>query len=152
MIHYQLQCQAGHGFDSWFKDSATFERQAQGGLLSCPACGDTQVTRALMAPSLARSREPAPPAPLPARSGKRAAVAGAGMPDQVRAVLQRIREEVERSCDYVGADFAEEARRIHNGESERRGIYGETTPDEAAALAEDGVEFASVPWLPRSDA
>jgi hypothetical protein len=150
MIHYQLQCQAGHGFDSWFKDSATFDRQARRGLLSCPVCGDTQVSRALMAPSVARSREPAPPAP--AQAGKRAAVAGAGVPDQVRAVLQRMREEVERNCDYVGPDFAEEARRMHSGESERRGIYGETTPDEAASLADEGIEFASIPWLPRSDA
>ena len=73
------------------------------------------------------------------------------MPDHLRAMLQRVRAEIERTCDYVGAEFAEEARRIHNGASERRGIYGETTPDQAEALAEDGIEVARIPWVPRAD-
>ena len=73
------------------------------------------------------------------------------MPDHVRAVFQRLRAEVEQNCDYVGDSFADEARRIHNGESDRRGIYGETTPDEAEALAEEGIEVSSIPWVPRAD-
>ncbi len=74
------------------------------------------------------------------------------IPDQVRAVLQRLRGEVERRCEYVGDRFAVEARRIHEGESTRRGIYGEATPEQAERLAEDGIDVTQIPWLPRADA
>ena len=73
------------------------------------------------------------------------------MPDQVRAMLQKIRAEVEKNCDYVGEKFADEARRIHRGESDKRGIYGETSPTEAEALAEEGIEVSRIPWVPRAD-
>ena len=167
MIHYALQCREGHGFDGWFRDSAAFEAQAAGGLIACPNCADTKVTRALMAPAVTSGREkpaapPAAPSPAapssaaaspgPVASGKEQPAAVAGpMPDHVRAMLQRLRAEVERHCDYVGEQFAEEARRMHRGESERRGIYGEATPDQVEALAEDGIETARIPWVPRAD-
>ena len=77
--------------------------------------------------------------------------AGAGVPDKVRAVLQRLRAEVERNCEDVGADFAQEARRIHRGESERRAIYGDATPEQAETLADEGIEVARIPWVPRAD-
>jgi hypothetical protein len=73
------------------------------------------------------------------------------MPAHLRAMLQHIRGEVERNCDYVGPNFAEEARKIHNGESDKRGIYGETTPEQAEALADEGIEIASIPWVPLAD-
>ena len=95
-----------------------------------------------MAPAVARGA----PEQVPAK-----AVAGAAMPDHVRAMLQRLRSEVERNCDYVGPEFAQEARRIHTGESERRGIYGEATDAEAEALGEDGVRVARIPWVPRAE-
>lgn len=154
MIHYQLQCLKSHGFDGWFRDSAAFDAQASAGLVACPVCADTHISRALMAPSVAKGHA-APPEPVekvesvPAKAVVPGPVA---MPDHVRAVLQRMRAEVERHCDYVGPDFADEARRIQAGESERRGIYGETTPEQAEALAEEGIEVASIPWLPRADA
>jgi hypothetical protein len=161
MIHYQLQCAQGHGFDGWFPDSAAFDKQAKLGLVGCPVCAGTQVTRALMAPAL-RSRkqapppaEPAPPPAAPAAAppapGGPVAIAGDRMPDHVRAVLQRLRAEVERTCDYVGAQFADEALRIHRGEADARGIYGETTPEQAEALAEEGVDISRIPWVSRAD-
>jgi hypothetical protein len=73
------------------------------------------------------------------------------MPDHVRAMLQRVRAEVERNCDYVGGQFADEARRIHRGESDRRGIYGEASPADAEALADEGIEISRIPWVPRAD-
>lgn len=79
------------------------------------------------------------------------ALAGAVLPDQVRALLQRMRAEVETSCEHVGDRFAQEARAIHNGEAEARGIYGEATPEQAEALADDGIEIARIPWIPRAD-
>ncbi|MGE0221840.1 MAG: DUF1178 family protein [Acetobacteraceae bacterium] len=156
MIHYQVRCSQGHEFDGWFADSAGFERQAQLGLIECPACGDVKVTRALMAPAVStrestppQQESATPPAPSP---GPSAPMAAAGpMPALMVAMLQRVRAEVEKNCDYVGSSFAEEARKMHRGESDKRGIYGETTSDEADSLAEEGIEVARIPWVPRAD-
>ena len=168
MIHYQLRCGAAHEFDGWFQDSAGFDRLAAAGLVECPHCGGTQVVRALMAPAVRKSRRkvaaaappeekpadpaPAAPAPVPADSGGMSQRVAAGpIPAQLLAMLQRMRAEVEKSCDYVGDGFAEEARKIHNGQVEARGIYGEATEAEAEALAEDGIDIARLPWVPRAD-
>jgi hypothetical protein len=154
MIHYQLRCNDDHGFDGWFKDSASFDLQAKRGLLECPTCGSTKVQRALMTPSVpkkGRDAKAAPRAPAKKKPTPPIAVGGDRMPDQVRSMLQKLRSEVEKNCDYVGPEFANEARRIHNGESEKRGIYGEASPAEAEALADDGIEVANIPWVPRAD-
>jgi hypothetical protein len=154
MIHYDLRCAGGHEFDGWFRSSAAFDYQAAEGLLECPACGGTQVSRALMAPRLSRgAAEPAPaPEPKPVSGPPAMAVGGIPvMPDQMRAVLQRIRAEVEQKCDYVGPRFAEEARAIHEGAVPERPIYGEATDEQAEALAEDGINVARIPWVPRAD-
>jgi hypothetical protein len=154
MIHYDLHCSQDHAFDGWFKDSAAFERLAKRGLLECPHCGDAKVERALMRPAVAR-RDAAPePVPVPAPQPPpepAASVTGGPVPAQVRAMLQRMRAEVEKNCDYVGPQFAEEARKIHRGESDKRGIYGETSPDQAEALADEGIEISRIPWVPRAD-
>lgn len=152
MIHYQLRCDAGHEFDGWFKDSEGFETQSAAGLLACPSCGTVVVTRALMAPSISRknSKELVVAAEPPAEPVLPQA-AGGMIPDNVRSALQKLREEVEKNCDYVGADFAEEARRIHYGEAAPRGIYGESSDEDVESLAEDGIAFARIPWVPRND-
>ncbi len=176
MIHYALRCVQDHAFDGWFNSSESFDKQAKLGLLECPECGSTKVSRGLMAPAVpkkgrARLPEPVEPPspPAPAASAPEAApaappaqaiaapdaagnpLAGGHVPDQVRAMLQRLRSEVEKNCDYVGPEFAEEARKIHRGESDKRGIYGETTPEQAESLAEEGIEVARIPWVPRAD-
>lgn len=155
MIHYQLRCSQDHGFDGWFKDSSAFEKGAVAGFIDCPVCGDTKVRRDLMAPAIGKVRaEPAPAeaAPPPPAAPEPPAMTTAGpMPAQLLSLLQRMRAEVEKNCDHVGRDFAEEARRMHRGESERRGIYGEATSDEAEALAEEGIEVGQIPWVPRAD-
>lgn len=154
MIHYALRCDSAHEFDGWFKDSATFEKLAAGGLVTCPFCASTRVSRALMTPAIASRRrdEAAPePPPMPPVAMPEKAVAGQ-IPPALYAALARLRAEIERSCEYVGAGFAEEARRIHEGEAERRGIYGEATPEEAEALREEGIDVRSIPWVPRTEA
>lgn len=155
MIHYQLRCGRSHGFDGWFKDSASFEKQAARGLIECAECGGTDVERALMAPALAKresslapvaATEPPPP---PAASAEK--VATGRLPAQMLAVLQRMRAEVEKKCDYVGPDFADQARAMHRGEAEPKSIYGETTEEQAESLAEEGIAVARIPWVPRAD-
>jgi hypothetical protein len=160
MIHYQLRCDQDHEFDGWFNDSTGFEKQAKRGLIECPTCGATKVRRALMAPAVATrdttrdTPEPTPPVPVqqvlpPAQPP--GPPAGRPMPAQMIAMLQRMRAQVEKNCDYVGPASAEEARKIHRGEAEGRGIYGETTPEEAETLADEGIEIHSIPWVPPAD-
>lgn len=159
MIHYQLRCDDGHEFDGWFKDIAAFEKLARRGLVECPTCGGTGVKRALMAPAIGaaakRQGRPAasggPPVPAQPDPSPETAVAGPRIPAELLAKLQRMRAEIEARCDYVGRDFAAEARRIHAGESERSGIYGEASREEAEALREEGINVASIPWVPRAD-
>ncbi len=133
MILFTLRCSADHEFEAWFRDGAAYEAQAAAGEIACPECGDTTVVKAPMAPSVARTR--AEPSPA-----------------EVRRALQTLRRHVETNCDYVGDKFAEEARKIHKGESERRGIYGEATPQESRELADEGIEVARIPWVPPNDA
>lgn len=154
MIHYDLRCSDGHDFDGWYKDSAAFDRLAKRGLLECPHCGDTKVERALMRPAVPKKGNamvPLPPVPVPSPAPAQEAVANGPMPAKMRAMLQKMRAEVEKHCDYVGPQFAEEARKIHRGESDKRGIYGETTPEQAEALADEGIEFSRIPWVPPAD-
>ncbi|HEV7457992.1 MAG TPA: DUF1178 family protein [Roseococcus sp.] len=161
MIRFSLRCAEAHEFESWFKDGAAYDRMSAAGLVECPICGDTHVTKALMAPAIRKApgvkgRAEAPAAvpakpqatPPAAPSGR---VAAGPLPAQMLALLQRMRAEVEKNCDYVGPDFAEEARRIHQGEAEARGIYGEATEEETEALREEGIEVARLPWVPPSD-
>jgi hypothetical protein len=151
MIHYQLRCSQAHQFDGWFKDSASFEKQASLGLVECPECGGTEVQRALMAPAVSKGAAP-PPAPVPSQQPNPPGKAVSGpVPAMMLAMLQKIRAEVEKNCDYVGGDFAEEARRMHRGEIEQRGIYGEATEDQAEALQDEGIDVARIPWVPRAD-
>jgi hypothetical protein len=134
MIHYELKCRAEHVFEGWFPDSAGYESQAAAGEIACPVCGDTAIGKAPMAPRVQRSVTATGPSPAEALN-----------------MMRALRRTVESTCENVGENFAEEARKIHYGETEGRGIYGETTPDEAEALADEGIEFGRIPWVPTSD-
>ena len=159
MILYRLRCSKGHEFESWFKDSKTYERQEKKSLIGCVACGDVQVSRAPMAPRLGKGSRtvevekpaaPAAPQAPPAEQQQMAALAK-HMPKELREALLKVRTEVEKNCEHVGDKFAEEARKIHYGESDKRGIYGETSEEEAEALADEGIEFGRLPWVPKGN-
>ena len=163
MIRFALRCDNAHEFESWFKDGAAYDRMAEAGLVECPACGETRVGKALMTPAVAKApgvkgRPEAAPgtavvpaAPVAPPTAERPTMASGPMPAQVLALLQRMRAEVEKNCDYVGPRFADEARRIHQGEAESRGIFGEASDEEAEALRDEGIDIARLPWVPRSD-
>jgi hypothetical protein len=137
MILFKLRCAAEHEFEAWFRDGAAYERQAARRDIACPQCGDSVIEKAPMAPRVARQeRTPSVP-PSPA---------------QLRHMLQAVRRHVETSCENVGDRFAEEARAIHRGEAEARGIYGDATQAEAKALADEGIEVARIPWVAPNDA
>ncbi len=146
MILYRLQCRAGHDFEAWFLDGATYDRQAAAGDVSCPYCGTAKVAKAPMAPRLATragDRAPAPTGDAPAEA--RATEVAA----KILGAVEGIREHVEENFDYVGDEFADEARRIRKGEAEERGIYGEATPSEADALDDEGIKVYPLPFLRR---
>jgi hypothetical protein len=140
MIRYALLCDAGHAFESWFRDGGAFEAQAQRGLLACPQCGSDKIKKQIMAPAVA-VRETA--------SAKAQPVAMLGEGEaQMRAALRALHQHLRQNADDVGAGFAEEARKIHYGETDARAIYGQTSADEARALGEEGIEVLPVPILP----
>lgn len=162
MIHYQLHCGKDHDFDGWFANSSGFEEQQARGLIACPHCGNADVRRALMAPAIGKkgnaSVEPAmvaqegePVAPSSGGSAMPLAMPEPALSDQMIELIQKVRDEVEKNCDYVGTEFAEQARKIHYGEVDLRGIYGETTLDEAQELAEEGIAVTPLPFVPRTD-
>lgn len=136
MIRYALACETGHEFEGWFSASGDFDDQAERGLLSCPVCDTRAVRKQIMAPAVAGT-------------GKRDAAEG---PAQRRAMMMeamtRVRAHVTSEFDYVGNRFAAEARAIHEGRSEERGIYGEASPAQVKALVADGVPVAPLPPEP----
>jgi hypothetical protein len=138
MIRYALHCAAGHDFESWFRDSATYDDQVQRGLVACPECGMTRVAKRIMAPAVSM-REEGHAAPA-AMMGERE--------QQVRAMIAALHRHVRENAEHVGEAFAEEARRIHAGEAEERAIHGVATPREAMELREEGIAVLPLPPLP----
>lgn len=153
MIVFDLKCDHGHVFEAWFKDSATFERQRKRHDVGCAICGSTSIAKAPMAPRLGRGRttdSPEQDAPSAEKSyaiDPAAARAGALMKE-----LAQLRQHIEKTCEYVGPRFPEEARKMHYNETTKRSIYGEASDGEAADLADEGIEVARVPWVSRRDA
>jgi len=173
VIHYTLQCGRGHSFDGWFKSSDAFEDQSARGILECPLCGTPDVSRALMAPAVrTRGAEvehvaeaghvveaelpappadqtPAEPAPLRGEGGPPThAALSKGERERFIKAIRTLRQAVMSEGTDVGANFAEEARRIHYGEAEPRGIYGQADLEEARELVEEGIKILPLPQLP----
>ena len=155
MIRYALVCEKGHDFESWFADSAAYDKQIKRKLIACPHCGTAKVEKAIMAPRLAGSRkretpaEPATAAPAPEKAQEKAPVAMISPQEQeLRTKLKELRDHLTKNADHVGVKFPEEARKMHYGEIKHRSIYGEASPEDAKALAEEGIEFHPLPILP----
>jgi len=135
MIRYALACEHGHEFEGWFGSSSDFDDQQARGLLECPVCASKDVRKQIMAPAVAGTKRNTPDLPPKARA-------------MMMEALGKVRRHVEENFDYVGDTFAREARAIHEGRSEDRGIYGEASPAEVKALVEDGVPVAPLPPEP----
>lgn len=153
MIRFALKCSQGHGFESWFASGAAYETLRAGGHLACPVCGDTGIEKALMTPALQPERAAPEVAPADPPSAPTPAIPEAGtlMSTGDRALeekLAALRRHVEENAEYVGKDFADEARQMHLGDAPERPIYGEARIEEARALVEEGVPVAPLPFLP----
>ena len=135
MILFDLRCSQGHEFEAWFRDGVAYDEQAAEGAIACTVCGDTAVSKALMAPAVSTGG--------PRLDPERAA--------EAMRTLRKVQDHIEKNFDHVGPRFAEEARKIHYGEADKRSIYGEATKAEAKELKDEGVRFGQVPWLPRHD-
>lgn len=137
MIRYTLKCDQDHQFDSWFQSSQGFDALAKAGHVSCAICGSTNVERALMAPSVAQKTDK-PDLKSPQ--------------SDVETAVTQMRREVEANSEYVGVSFAQEARKMHDGDAPERAIYGEAKLDDAKKLIEDGVPVAPLPFMPKRKA
>ncbi|MBY5592258.1 DUF1178 family protein [Rhizobium leguminosarum] len=138
MIRYSLTCDNAHEFEGWFSESADFDRQVEAGFLTCPVCHSAAISKLLMAPSVSTARG----------KDKMQTLA---MDAMRREALQKLKEAVaavKANSEDVGTQFPEEARKIHYGEADARGIIGQATVDEAQALLEEGIEIAAIPVLP----
>lgn len=151
MIRYALKCPEGHGFESWFQSSSAFDAMHGAGHVACPVCGSKQVDKALMAPAVGHGApQVGAPQDGPADG---TAPASAGGPlstprSEMEQALAALRRQVEENSDYVGMEFAAQARSMHAGDIPDRAIYGEARPDEARALIEEGVPIAPLPFMP----
>jgi hypothetical protein len=166
MIRYALKCKNGHIFDGWFRGSDDFDKQAQSGFIICPVCGDASISKSLMAPSIksssgdTSSQQDAPVMPSEDIAAQQNEASSEAYPHPVAALkpdvkeqamiqaVRAFREVVKAHSDYVGPKFADEARKMHYGESETRGIWGEASVDDAKNLLDEGIEIVKLPPLP----
>ena len=145
MIVYDLVCSNEHEFESWFQDSAAYDKLRKARKVVCPICGDAKISKALMAPAVTGAKKKGD-------TNKAISADAAPQMGQYMAAIKELRQQVEQNCDYVGEKFPEEARKIHYGETEKRNIYGEASESDAEALSEEGIEFNRIPWAPDPDA
>ena len=138
MIRFALKCTQGHQFESWFQSSEAFDKLKARGLVACTECGDAHVEKALMAPAVKLAPEATAPAERPLATPA----------SEIEAKLKEMKAHLEQNSEYVGMNFASEARKMHAGNAPERSIWGEAKPDEAKKLIEDGVPVAPLPFLP----
>lgn len=150
MIKYALACDKGHSFESWFADSAAYDKQARRGLVTCPVCNSAKVEKAIMAPRLSGTRKRAKARDVEATPAPDKAPVTMMSPVEMelRSKLKELREHIVKNADNVGEKFPEEARKMHYGEAEHRSIYGVASLDDAKELAEEGIDVHPVPTLP----
>ena len=154
MIHYNLRCERGHAFESWFQSSTAYESQEKRRLVNCPACGSAKVERAIMAPQIVSQKGRDSAAPVPATATPTEVTTSGSTPlmmaqeRELRAKIRELRDHIVKNADNVGERFPNEARKMHYGDIEHRPIYGEASPDEARSLIDEGVEVSPLPVLP----
>jgi hypothetical protein len=149
LIKYSLACEAGHGFESWFRSSSDYDAQRKRNLVACPVCGSLAVEKQIMRPSVARTDKTGARKETPVLPAEKAPVAMMSPQEQeLRKKLKELRDHVTKNADYVGEKFPDLARQMHYEEIEHRSIYGEAKPEEVRELLDEGVEVQPLPVLP----
>lgn len=136
MISYTLKCEHDHTFDSWFQSAEAFDKLLAAGMVTCSVCGALGVEKAVMAPRVRPARNAVSPTDRPLS-------APASPAEQA---LAEMRKKIEENSEDVGEKFADEARKIHDGDAPERAIIGQAKPEDAKALIEDGIPVAPLPW------
>ena len=140
MINYTLKCDQNHTFDSWFKSAEAFEMLVKKSMVVCSKCGSTKITKAIMAPSVSTSRKKDnKPSELEKKS-------------KLKNDILELKKKIEANSEYVGNNFANEARSMYLGETPERSIYGEAKADDAKKLIDDGIPVMPLPFLPAKKA
>ena len=136
MIKYNLKCQNGHEFKSWFSSSSEFDKLKKKNLLECIYCNSKNISKSIMAPSISVIK------------GKKIELKDV---DEYfkheKDQLMKIRKFIEKNFEYVGKDFSKKVREIYYDKKSKKTIYGTTTPEEREELAEEGIDLLSVPWV-----
>lgn len=148
MIRYNLRCDQGHAFESWFQSSGAYDSQIKRKLVSCPQCGSAKVEKAIMAPQIGRKGNQKKDVAVPAQPAENASLVMAPQEAELRAKLKELRDHIVATADNVGESFPDEARAMHYGDKEHRPIYGEATLEDARSLIDEGIEVAPIPVLP----
>ena len=138
MIQYSLKCENDHSFDSWFASADAYDKLADNGMVSCAVCGSTKVGKAIMAPRVRTTKGKESPAAPTLPTEKSA----------TEQAMAEMRAQVEQNSEYVGTNFATEARSMHLGDAPERAIFGEAKPEEAKSLIEDGIPVTPLPFMP----
>lgn len=136
MIQYTLKCENDHGFDSWFASADTYDKLSSNDMVACVVCGSTKVTKAIMAPRVRTTKGKDPTPQLKTEKSR------------AEHAMAQMRKHVEENSEYVGTNFASEARDMHLGEAPERAIYGEAKLEEAKSLIEDGIAVTPLPFMP----
>ncbi|WP_103762516.1 DUF1178 family protein [Roseovarius confluentis] len=152
MIKFTLKCIHDHQFESWFQSAEAYDKLHAAGMVSCAVCGSESVTKALMAPSVRASRD-AVPAPAPTSAAPDTGPSRLSAPTDPRGkAIAALRTRIEKNSEYVGLEFAAQARDMHDGLTPNRAIHGEAKPEEARKLIDDGVPVLPLPFVPRRKA
>ncbi len=137
MIRYDLVCENEHFFESWFKDSKSYQKQLDANEIACPVCDSSNISKSLMAPGIPKKT-----------NTKNGNVIANSSSKSINDAIRKIRDEIKKNSEYVGDQFPEEARKIHYNEAEMRSIYGKASKKEITELVDEGIDIIQIPEIP----
>ncbi len=137
MIRYDLVCENEHYFESWFKDSKSYQKQLEANEIACPKCNNSNISKSLMAPGIPKKT-----------NTKNGNVIANSSSSSISNAIRKIRDEIKKNSEYVGDQFPEEARKIHYNEAEMRSIYGKASKKEITELVDEGIDIIQIPEIP----
>jgi len=136
MIKYNLKCESGHEFESWFSDSEEFDKLNKKKLLECIYCSSKKIDKSIMAPMISSPKD----------RDEQIEIIGKDYKNEKNKLL-KLRRYIEKNFDYVGKDFSKKVREVYYDKENKKAIYGTTTQEERQELADEGIDLLSIPWV-----